>query len=159
MNIGIENWTLKDWLESVAYTAAVLGAVAGGIIFLSNSRKESIETARHDLARNWTNEGDILSKQTAFIDIDLQNNEGDIIGTLKSPHLGKPLDVHVDVGWASSNLVISELRGRSIIQIATVKIKVVGNHNRLDWRVSSSGAPDYLPRHSELWPNPLASKQ
>ncbi len=159
MTISIENWTLKDWIEAVAYTVAILGAIAGAIIFLANARNESIKTSRSDIVRNWTNEGDILSKETAFIDLDLENSDGDIIGTLKSPRLDQPLDVHVDVGWGSNKLVISQLRGRSVVQIATAKIQVTGNHNRLQWHISSSDAPEFLPRSTELWPNPLASKQ
>lgn len=159
MSIAMGNWTLKDWLEAAAYTVAIVGAIAGSIVFLANARKSSIETTRKDIVRTWTNEGDILSKETAFIDLKLENSDGDIIGTLESPRLDNPLDVSVDIGWGSSTLTVTELRGRSLIHVATVKIEVVGNHNRLKWRVTSPNVPSYLPRSSELWPNPVASAQ
>ena len=85
MGFAIGNWTLKDWLEATTYIIAVVGAVAGSIVFLVNARKTSIETTRKDIVRAWTNEGDILSKETAFIDLKLENSDGDIIGTLESP--------------------------------------------------------------------------
>lgn len=159
MSIGIGHWTLKDWLEAAAYAVAIIGALAGGILFLTNARKNSIDTTRKDIVRSWTNEGDILSKETHFIDLKLENSDGDIIGTLQSLRLDKPLDVNVDVGWRSSTLNVTELRGRSLVHVATVKIEVVGNHNRLKWLVTSSQVPSYLPRSSELWPNPIRSEQ
>lgn len=155
MTTGIENWTLKDWLESAAYAVAVLAAVAGAIIFLANNRRAAIEATRKELARAWTNEGDVTSQETAFIDLQLENHDGDIIGTLHSPRREHPLEVHADIGWRSTELTISELRGRSLSYVATVQVQVAGNQNRLQWRVTSVGAPSYLPASTELWPNQL----
>lgn len=153
------SWTLKGWLESASYAVVIIGAIAGAVIFIVNMRSKAIETARHDIAQRWTNEGDILSKETAFIDLNIENSDGDLVGILESPRLERPLETHVDVGWRSSTLVISELRGRHLVHIANVSIEVVGNHNRLRWQITSSNPPSYLPRSTTLWPNPVISSR
>ncbi len=152
MTTGIENWTLKDWLESAAYAVAILGAVVSGIIFLANSRREAIESTSKEIIRSWTNEGDISSRESLFVDLQLENHDGDIIGTLQSSKTNHLLDVHANVGWRSTELTVIKISGRSVNRVATAYIKLTGNNNRLQWQISGD-APDYLPRSTELWPN------
>ena len=153
------DWQLKDWLEAGAYAVAILGAIAGAAVFLSSARSDAIEKNRAALARAWTNEGDVLSNETKFVDLILENEDGDIIGTLTSPRLDQPLDIHADVGWFSSTLTIKQLRGRSIATVATVQVKVVGNNNRLAWQATTLQLPEYLPRSTKLWPHPLVQQR
>lgn len=151
---AISDWKLKDWLEAAAYTVTILGAIAGAAIFLVSARADAIEANRTVLTRAWTNEGDITAKDTKFVDLQLVNHDGDIIGTLSSPTLDQPLDVSVDVGWLYSTLSITQLQGQTIATIATAKLKIAGNHNRLLWQSETLRLPDYLPRSTSLWPNP-----
>lgn len=151
---AISDWKLKDWLEAAAYTVAILGAIAGTVIFLLNSRSNAIEANRTVLTRAWTNEGDMLATDTKFVDLLLENHDGDITGTLRSPQLDQPLDVSVDVGWFYSTLSITQLHGRTIAPIATVKLKIAGNDNRLLWQSETLQLPDYLPKSTSLWPHP-----
>jgi len=151
---AISDWKLKDWLEAAAYTVAILGAIAGAAIFVVNARANAIEANRTVLTRAWTNEGDILATDTKFVDLLLENHDGDIIGTLNSPSLDQPLDVSVDVGWFYSTLSITQLQGRTIAPIATVKLKIAGNDNRLLWQSETLQLPDYLPKSTSLWPHP-----
>src|SRR5690606_14926637 len=105
------------------------------------------------LARAWTNEGDVTSSERRFVDLILESHNGDLIGTLNSPRLDQPLDVSADVGWFSTTLTLTELRGRAPVRVAKVNVKVGGNSNRLSWRAKSFNWPDYLPRSAELWPH------
>ncbi len=155
---AIADWKLKDWLEAGAYAVAILGAIAGAIVFLSSSRSNAIDANRAALARAWTNEGNVLFNETKFVDLILESHDGDLIGRLNSPRLDQPLDVSADVGWFSSTLTFTELRGRAIVPIATVNVKIVGNNNRLSWQATTFKLPDYLPRSTELWPHPGAQE-
>ena len=155
---AIADWKLKDWLEAVAYAVAILGAIAGAALFLSNWRSNAIQENRAALARAWTNEGDVTSSETKFVDLVLESHEGDLIGTLSSPRLNQPLDVSAEVGLFSTTLTLTELRGRAPVKVATVSVKVKGNNNRLLWRLTPFKSPDYLPRSTELWPHSVPSE-
>ncbi len=149
------NWKLKDWLESSAYAVGILGALAGALVFLSNTRSSAIDKNRSTLVRKWTNEGDVLSKEAKYIDLTLEDQDGDVVGTIVSPRLGEPLDVHADIGWFSSKLTITQFRGRTIAPVATVQVKIIDNDNRLSWQVVGLRVPEYLPRATTLWPHAL----
>lgn len=155
----MRDWKLKDRLEAGAYAAVILAVLAASVIFVSNARSTAIAGNRSAIARAWTNEGDALSNETRFIDLTLEDRDGDIIGTLSSPPLEAPLDVRVAVGWFSSQLTVTQVRGRSIAPIATAEVKITGNHNRLSWRVTSGEDLAYLPRETTLWPNVSAQPQ
>lgn len=153
------NWKLKDWLEAGAYAVAILGALAGALVFLGNARSNAIDKNRSTLVRAWTNEGDVLSKETKFIDLVLEDHDGDVIGTIASPRLEEPLDVHADVDWFSTKLTTTQLRGRTIAPVATVHVKFTGNDNRLSWQAIDFQVPEHLPRATTLWPHPLGTQQ
>lgn len=147
-------WTLRDWLQAGANLAIILWAIVGALLLLSNARASAVADNRQSIVRAWTNEGDMLSSETRFIELRLSDYDGDIIGTLTSPGLNQPLDVSAEIGWFSSTLKITELRGRSVSPVATVQVTVGGNNNRLQWQVESSDEPDYLPVTTTLWPTP-----
>jgi hypothetical protein len=151
MVLGIDN--LKDLLEVCAYGTAIIASVAGAVLFLARKRNQSIETTRKNLARTWTNEGDILVEETHFVHLCLEDEDGDIIGRLESSGLERPLEVQCQVGWWSTKLNISELRGRSLVTVASIKLRITGNNNRLRWRqVTTTPCPD-LPFSTTLWPS------
>lgn len=149
------NWKLKDWLEAGSYVVVILGALAGAYIFLANLRAGAIEANRIAITRAWTNEGDVTSQETKFIDLVLENHDGDIIGTLTSPRINHPLDVHVNVGWFSSDLIIVQLHNRTVNTMAKVNLKVSGNNNRIEWDAPLDFLPEFLPRKTVLWPRPI----
>lgn len=90
----ISNWTIKDWLESIAYAVAIIGAFAGAIIYFINNYNESIRFTSKAIIDQWTNEGDISSSETNFIALELENHSGDIIGSLTSTTYDHPLDIN-----------------------------------------------------------------
>lgn len=149
----MSEWSFKDWLEALAYTVAIVGGIAGSFIYLNNARKESIATIRKEIARPWTNEGDIASTEVIFITVDLKNVDGDIVGSLSTTAYDRSLEVHAEIGWFTTILEISELRGRSVSPIAKVKVKLTGNNNRLDWERIGNQKVEILPKHTTLWPS------
>lgn len=148
-------WSIKDLLEALAYSVAIIGGIAGAFIYFQNVRKEAIETTRKEMVRAWTNEGDISSTDTRFITLELENSDGDIIGSLSTNAQDNLLEVHADIGWFSTTLNISELRGRNIVPIATVNIKLEGNNNRLEWKLIGSDGSILLPEQTVLWPRAI----
>jgi hypothetical protein len=152
MPSDIATWNTKDWLEASAWVVAILGGIAGAFIYLGKARAAAIEEDRKVLAREWTNEGDVTGKDTRFVRLRLEDLQGDLIGTLEAPSVGPPLEVHADVGWRSTTLSISQLRGNSIEPVATIEVRVTGNKNRLSWVVTSLARPSYLPPRTVLWP-------
>jgi hypothetical protein len=155
MGSGGEAWSMKEWVEAASYTVVLLGAFAGAMLILSNHRREAIDQARNALVRTWTNEGDISSRETHFMDLRLTDADGDIIGTLSSPQLDWPLDVNVDVGWRSSIVHVREMRNAAVVEVAVAHVVIDGNQNRLKWEVTSADAPDFIPRSTVLWPSPV----
>ena len=152
MPSDIATWNTKDWLEAGAWIVAILGGLAGAVIYLTKAHAASIEENRKILTREWTNEGDVTAKNTRYVSVRLENHDGDLIGTLESPSLQQPLEVHADVGWRSTTLRISQLRGNSVESVATVQVRITGNNNRLSWAVTSLSRPPYLPPRTVLWP-------
>lgn len=144
---------IKDLLETLAYAVAIIGGIAGAVVYFQNVRKESVEMTRKEIIRAWTNEGDISSNETRFITLELENLDGDIIGSLSTNAQGNPLEVHADIGWFSTTLEISELHGRSLIPVATVRAKLTGNSNRLEWEVVGRKGTHLLPKQTLLWPS------
>src|SRR5690606_9716840 len=113
---------------------------------------DAIETTHEALVRTWTNEGDILATETRFVTLALQDYEGDVIGTLTGPGFDETLDVRADIGWFNSSLELTQLRGRTVSPVATVKVKISGNDNRLEWQLEGN-EPAYLPESATLWPS------
>ncbi|WP_293325006.1 hypothetical protein [Parvibaculum sp.] len=151
--------SLAEWTQTIAAAIAILGALLSGTIYLVHSREGSIQETRKILATTWTNEGDISSKEYNFIDLSLELKDGDLYGTLTSPQKDGPYDVNVDVGWFSSRATISELYGRRVVTVATVRLKIKGNNNRLAWTVVSGSPPSIIPRNTTLWLSPMRDAQ
>ncbi|HEU5134350.1 MAG TPA: hypothetical protein VFU13_04325, partial [Steroidobacteraceae bacterium] len=85
--------------------------------------------------------------------LSLELAEGDIIGTLKCSNLDRPFNAYVDVHWRSAILRVSELIGRTSAPVATVKLTLVGNRNRLNWKLKRSEREGLLPERTLLWPH------
>jgi hypothetical protein len=150
-------WTLKDSLEAASYVVAVAGAITGAIIFIVNAYRKAVSHLRQQLIRAWTNEGDVTATDTRFIDLTLEDHDGDIVGTLESPSIHEPFSVNADVGWRSADLRISALSGRNVVHVATARVRLSGNDNRLRWRIVKGTPPTYIPDVTVLWPNPARS--
>ena len=142
----------------VASVVAIIGAMSGGAIFLIKARSDAIRHTRELIVRTWTNEGDVSSTETHFIDLELQNSDGEIIGSLRGPQFDATFDVSVDVGWHSSTVSIVQLHSRSIAEIARAKVVLTGNDNRLELKITSSNAPAYFPQSTTLWPLPAVTQ-
>lgn len=153
----IATWGTKDWLEAATYAIGILVALLGAIFWLSKVRSESIATMRQHIQRTWTNEGDVTSQEFRFIDLSLAESDGDLVGTLSSSSLDRTLEVHIDIGWRSSLLKISELSGRHMISVAEARVSLTGNNNRLEWKIVSRKPPAFLPERATLWPMPSST--
>ena len=149
--------TLLELLQAGDSSIAIVGGVVGIIFFVWRWRKHSIESLRNALGLVWTNEGDIHSQETNFIDLSLKLEHGDLFGSLSSPQTDDIFDVHVTPGWFSAKASITLLRGRSSMPVAEVTLTLKENPNRLRWEINTRDAPPFLPRKSELWPSPIRS--
>lgn len=143
---------VKDWLEASAYAVAIVSAISGAIGYGFSERAKRIANNRKTIARGWTNEGAIDGKETHYITLALKNHDGDIVGSLEGPSLERPLELHATVGWRSTELRISELRGRSLLPVGIVRVEIQGNENRLRWTLVSDEGRDVLPCNTTLWP-------
>ncbi len=148
-------WRLKDWLEVVANLVIILAGLAGAVWWVSDTRADAIANNRQALMGEWTNEGDILSTETRFLTLSLQDYAGDVIGSVRGPGFDEVFDVQAEIGWFASELQLTQLLGRRVEPVASVTVKLIGNGNRLQWEVVGD-APDYLPRATTLWPSPGA---
>jgi hypothetical protein len=156
MNKGI----IVQLILAGAAAVAVFGGLCKAAIFLSKMRKESIDSLRKSLVRTWTNEGDINSEETHFIDLKISLYEGDLIGTIYSRPLesmseinNRPFDGHINLHWGSATLDITRIFGRNILKIGRVKLRVIGNQNRLVWKLIKKGSDrQALPERTILWP-------
>jgi hypothetical protein len=148
------HWNLKEWLEALAYLMAVVVPLVTAIVYLLRKRHESIKTLRLDLARSWTNEGDINSEERIFVDLDLCILDGDLVGSLTCTAEEHPLEAHVEVGWGRATLSVSRLIGKSLESLGQVRLKLKGNRNRLHWKLAGKQWSELLPIETTLWPRP-----
>lgn len=143
-----------QYLEAAAYSSAILGGLSAAIHFLFKHRKESIANFREVLKNTWTNEGDISSTEPVTITIEIDNNQGDLIGNLHLSSEEKPLECNIEVNWFYAKLEISRLIGRSVHPVATAKLKLTGNENRLLWQLKNKSPQEHqleLPDRTVLW--------
>jgi len=145
--------TIMFWVGLFAALVTIIGGIAGGIIYFLKERNESIETTKRAIVKTWTNEGDASLKETHFITLKLEDIDGDIIGSLSTNTHNRILEVHAaDIGWFTTTLEISELQGRVVVPIATVRTKLTENNNRLNWNVIENKVEGVLPKQTILWP-------
>jgi hypothetical protein len=155
VQLGVPLVTPLEILQAGDSSIAIAAGVIAVIVFVWRWRRNAIESLRKDLALVWTNEGDILSPETNFIDLSLKGERGDLFGSLSSPQTNDIFDIHVTPGWFWANANITLLRGRNSLPVAEVKLTLKGNLNRLYWVIQSKDAPLFLPRKSLLWPSPI----
>jgi hypothetical protein len=151
----MSQWDLKEWLEALAYLAAIVAPLVLGAAYLLRRRHEDIKALTQELARSWTNEGDINSEEGTFVDLDLSLLDGDLVGSLTCPGEERPLEAHVEVRWGRAALSVTRLLGRSLQPIGTVELKLKGNRNRLHWKLKTRYSGSMLPVTTVLWPNPV----
>jgi len=147
------NLTKKDWLETAAYLVAIVGGISAAVVYFQGVRKESISVTRKEIVRTWTNEGDISSKETRYITLELENKDGELIGSLSTNTRKKSLDVHAQVGWFSTELTFFDLQGRNVVSVASAKVSLEGNNNRMEWSLSENATGEDLPQQTVLWPH------
>jgi hypothetical protein len=147
----MNSWGLMQWLEGFAYFVAITGAISGGILFIIRSRRKSIEQLRQDLAKAWTNEGDISSEETHYITLRLKISDGELIGEIYTNKHDRLLDAHVNVAWGKAKLHVTVMCHRSVY-VGDIMLNLAGNHNRLKWRLIGKKGLDWLPKNTTLWP-------
>lgn len=147
------SWDLAQWLEALAYVVAIVGGIAGALVFITRARRDAIEALCRDLARAWTNEGDILSKESHVITLDPSLHGGDLLGTLSTNSEDRLLEAHVDVAWSRARLRVSRLMGRSIEPVGNVRLRLIGNRNLVEWKLVGNLGSDVLPKSTVLWPS------
>ncbi|MDI5985352.1 hypothetical protein QLQ85_11165 [Halomonas sp. M4R5S39] len=148
-------WNLKDGLEALAYLVGIVGGLSAAFIYFQGVREESISVTRKEIARAWTNEGGMSSNETFFVTLELENSEGDLIGSLATSQDPHPLEVHADIGWFSTKVHVSRLLNRSVIPVAKVNLELTGNNNRLEWTLVGTEGSAILPKKTVLWPSPV----
>lgn len=143
---------MKEKLQLLALVVGIVTPLIGGIWFIWKKRKAAIQKNYKTLAQGWTNEGDIHSTETKYITLNLTLKDGELYGSLESPRLERGYEANVSPGWFTSKLEVSELLGRNLIPKATVRIKIIGNRNRLKWNAKKLHDADVLPEKTILWP-------
>jgi hypothetical protein len=150
--------SLTTNLQIATYTVGIATAIVAVVRFLLKARRESIDSLRRDLARPWTNEGDISSEETAFVNLDICLKDGELFGTLASPREERLLSAHVDVHWGFAVLRISRLMGRSQLLVSKVRLRLKGNRNRVHWKSILDRSEGLLPQRTVLWPSVIANQ-
>lgn len=143
----------KELLELITYAIGIVGSVIAGVMFLWRAYRGRIETQRKSITRSWTNEGVAFgNSDEALVTLHLTDHHGDIIGQLEAPSLDRPLEAHLTPGWPKATLTLSFLNRTGVQGIATAKLKIVGNNNRIAWKLVKGGIPE-LPKITILWPH------
>lgn len=148
-------WALKDWLEALAYVVTILAPIVTGLVFLLRKRTQDLGRLAAEMARAWTNEGDISADEPVLLHLYLQLENGDVYGSLRTSAHDRSFEAQLTVHWHSATLKVSELFGRNLIPVATVRLTLVGNRNRLDWRLGKLHEQYVMPRRTLLWPEKL----
>lgn len=132
--------------------AVASGFILTGIPFCFRWYNDTLKRKRKILFKTWTNEGDFFREEEIFIEMSLEERHGDILGALKSPQITKELEVSINkVGFFSTYLEIFDLRGRKLIPVAKVKVKIIGNKNNLSWKTLKDYNVYPIPKNTKLW--------
>lgn len=142
-----------DLFEFGTYVVGIVGALSTGMVFVWRARRSATEKLRADLARRWTNEGDVSGGYSHFVDLDLSLHDGDLLGTVTTNRVDESLGAHVDVSWWKADLRVTRLRGRDLEPIGDVRLRLTGNRNRIDWKLRQEHDPGILPERTLLWPS------
>ena len=128
------------------------------MVFVGRTRRSAIEKLRADLAREWTNEGDVSGGYSHFVDLNLSLHDGDLLGIVTTNRVDGSLEAHVDVSWWKADLRVTRLRGRDLEPIADVQLRLTGNRNRIDWKLTREHDCGVLPKRTLLWPTPVSGE-
>ena len=107
---------LMLWLEGLAYLTAIVGGCAAALHFIIKHRSESIASLKSALVRTWTNEGDITSDEEQFVTLEVEDHDGDLIGSVSFTSEPGTFDAHIEVGWGKALLQIKGLVRRPFTQ-------------------------------------------
>jgi len=140
------------FFEAIGKVTTIFGFV-GSIFGFIKYKEKAINKNKNTIAKNWTNEGDVTSLEYRFVSLEIQNTHGEIYGQIFFVDKTRPLECHVDVGWFSSKLHISELNKATLTPIAEINLKINSDRNRLHWKLVSKRSAEYLfPYETDLWP-------
>lgn len=143
----------SNFLETVYYFVAILVPSIGGVYWLYQARLKAIQKLTADLARAWTNEGDVSGTELLFVTLHLKFEDGDLYGSLESNAYNRDLEAHVDAGWGTAKLHVSELMGKALLPVGKVILKLNGKRNRIAWKLVGMEGSDRLPISTTLWPD------
>jgi hypothetical protein len=151
---NMSSWAIKD-LRTLYYSLGVLSFALGAFYFLYTQYSESIETTKQEIVRSWTNEGDVDSDDTIFITLEPENVDRDIIGSISNNINNRVFSINAKVGWPTTTLELTEIQGLigKVVHIATVRVKLTGDNNRLEWTLLGNTDIDFLPKKTTLWPS------
>jgi hypothetical protein len=141
-------------LELMVAVVAILGPVMAGVVFVYRSLRKRREGWFQHMQGDWTNEGSVSGYHQPFVTIGLRDKHGDLVGALKSPEIERDLDVHVNIGWLGAKMYVSIVQGKRIDRLATARVRIKGNNNRLYIDRVRGYDVSVLPRKGELWPVP-----
>jgi hypothetical protein len=144
---------LMQWLEGLAYLTAILGGCAAALHFLIKHRRGSIASLKSALIRTWTNEGDITSDEEQYVTLEVEDDNGDLIASVSFSSEPSTFDAHIEVGWGKALLQIKGLVRRTVYPVATVRLTLTGNNNRLAWKLESKQVQMTIPERTLLWPD------
>jgi hypothetical protein len=145
--------SLKDWLEISALTSATLTAIAGGVLFVTRARRENIAALHRDLIRKWTNEGCVDCDEQCWVEMELNESEGFIIGLVTTSRHEKPLSANAKLHWGHAILSITEWRRNYAHPIGEVRVTFGETRHRLMWKLVGDKGCEDLPHKTELWPS------
>lgn len=143
---------LDLFFEVIGKITTLFGFI-GSIIGFFKYKEKAINKNKNTLANKWTNEGDVNSLEYRFVSLDIKNLHGEVYGQIFLVGKDRPLECHIDVGYFSSKLHISELNKTTLIPIAEVVLKINADRSRIHWKLASKHSKEYLfPYESDLWP-------
>ena len=143
---------IPGWLAVSGAVVGLCGGTAGLIssaIHAFSFRSEKTDALRNALSRAWTNEGAKGSKDTVLMTLDLKMKDGDVFGSLQTTTRQRLLNANLEAHLTSATLKVSE----STRVIATVRLRLMGNRNRVKWKVVSGNSEKWLPDRTILWPS------
>ena len=146
------NWNLKQGPQGLPSPPTTVGRPPPPPHFIIKHRRESIASLKSALIRTWTNEGDVTSEEEQFVTLEVEDHDGDLIGTVNFSSETRPFDAQIEVGWGKALLHITGLVRRTVYPVATVRLKLTGNRNRLAWKLESKQVELLIPARTLLWP-------
>ncbi|HBR22488.1 MAG TPA: hypothetical protein DD713_08000 [Nitrospiraceae bacterium] len=145
-----------DTIKVVSLSIGIIATLCGGLYFLYRQYVKKRNWYRKKLQGKWTNEGDILTIETHYMDIeiDTDKDDGEITGIICSRSLTTNeeltnISINGKLKFKKAKVMFSSVIQGKLISYGEAYLKFI-NGKRIAWKLRT-GDNRFFPLKTEIW--------